>query len=63
MKLERLRPTAWQVTMHPLELAALVAAARWAVSGDDGELPPDALDHLRDVLDRFDRACSQPSPS
>ncbi len=56
MQLERIRPTSWRVTLHPLELASLISAARWAVGGADGHLPPEAVDQLRGVLDRYDAA-------
>ena len=59
MKLERTRPTSWQVTLHPLELAALISAARWAVDGADGQLPPAAVDQLRAVLDGYDTAIAR----
>ena len=59
MKLERIRPTAWRMTLHPLELAALVSAARWATSGADGELSPEAVEQLRSVLDRYDHAVAR----
>jgi hypothetical protein len=62
MRLERVRPTAVRVTLHPLELATLVSAARLvADSGDDtplpgGPLPPGALAQLRQVLASYDAA-------
>lgn len=56
MKLERVRPTAWQVTMHPLELAALISAARWVDDGADGELSAEARGQLRQVLENYDQA-------
>lgn len=56
MRLERVRPTVLRVTLHPLELATLVSAARWVVSGARDPLPPDALDQLRQVLDSYDTA-------
>ncbi len=59
MKLERVRPTAWRVTLHPLELAALISAARWATDGADGQLPPEAVDQLRSVLDGYDQAITR----
>jgi hypothetical protein len=54
VRLERPRPTVFRVTLHALELSALVAAARWAAEGAEGELPPAARDQLREVLDRYD---------
>jgi hypothetical protein len=59
VKLERERPTAWRVTLHPLELAALISAARWACAGAEGDLPPEALDQLRAVLERYDTAIAR----
>jgi hypothetical protein len=56
MQLERVRPTAWRVTLHPLELAALISAARWVDDGAQGELPPEARRQLRAVLERYDAA-------
>lgn len=55
MKVERLRPTALQVTFHAFELAALIAAARWIVEGAEGELPPESIDQLQQVLDSYDQ--------
>jgi hypothetical protein len=56
MKLERVRPTAVRVTLHPLELATLVSAARWVVDGADGPLPADAVAQLQQVLQSYDAA-------
>jgi hypothetical protein len=56
MRLERVQPTSWRVTLHPLELAALISAARWAVDGAGGELPPEAVQQLRGVLASYDTA-------
>lgn len=56
MKLQRVRATSWRLTLHPLELAALISAARWAAGGAEGELPDEAVDHLRRVLDAYDAA-------
>lgn len=59
MKLERTRPTAWRMTLHPLELAALISAARWATSGAEDQLPPEAVEQLRAVLDSYDTAIAR----
>jgi hypothetical protein len=59
MKLERARPTAWRVTLHPLELAALISVARWATAGAEGALPSEALEQLRGVLASYDRAIAR----
>jgi hypothetical protein len=59
VELERERPTAWRVTLHPLELATLISAARWVTAGTEGNLPPESLDQLRAVLERYDRAIAR----
>lgn len=54
MRVDRLRPTTFQLTLGAFELAARVAAARWVTSGAKGELTPEALDQLRKVLESYD---------
>jgi hypothetical protein len=54
MHLERPRPAVFRVTLHPYELSTLVATARWAAEGADGELPQEARDQLRQVLSSYD---------
>jgi hypothetical protein len=54
VKLERVRPTAWQLMLHPLELAALITAARWVADGAQGHLPDEAIQQLRQVLASYD---------
>lgn len=54
MKIERLRPMSLRVTLHPYELSALVAAARWVVEGAEGEMPDEAREQVRRVLERYD---------
>lgn len=59
MKVERPRPAVFRLTLHAYELSALVAAARWAAEGAEGELPPEARDQLRTVLDGYDAAMNR----
>jgi len=54
MTVERLRPTVLRVTLHAYELSALIAAARWVAEGAEGDLPKEAVDQLRQVLDSYD---------
>lgn len=54
MKLERIRPTVFQATLHAYELAALMAGARWIAEGAEGELLPDAREHLRAIVANYD---------
>ncbi len=54
MKLERVRPSVLRLTLHAYELAALIAAARWAAEKGDGELPAESVEQLRQVLASYD---------
>jgi hypothetical protein len=56
MKLERTRPTAWRLTLHPLELATIVSGLRWITEHPDVDLPEDATNTMRRVLADYDRA-------
>lgn len=63
MKLERVQPTVYRLTLHAYEAAALMAAARWAAEGADEPLPEDAVDQLRQILDSYDRALAGIGPN
>ena len=54
MKVRRVRPQVLQVTLHVLELSTLVSAARWALDDAPGELPVEAQEQLRRVLEEYD---------
>jgi hypothetical protein len=54
MKLERTGPTAWRLTLHTYEMATLMAAARWAGEGGQGELSQEATEQLRQVLGAYE---------
>jgi fructose-1,6-bisphosphatase/sedoheptulose 1,7-bisphosphatase-like protein len=41
------------------ELAALLAAARWVAEGAEGEMPREAIDQLRQVVESYDIAWQQ----
>lgn len=56
MKLERVQPTVYRLTLHAYEAAALMAAARWASEGAQDQLPAEASGQLRQVLDSYDQA-------
>lgn len=56
MQIEQIRPTQWRITLHPYELAALIAAARWVVEGTEGAMTAEAVEQLEQVLDNYDRA-------
>jgi hypothetical protein len=56
MKLERPRPAVVRVTLSAWELAALIAAARWAVEDGQGEVTVAAREQLERVLANYDRA-------
>ena len=59
MRIERIRPTIFQVTLHAYELATLVAAARAVVQGAEGELTEEARLQLKTVLADYDEAFRQ----
>jgi hypothetical protein len=63
MHIQRIRSTRVQVSLHPYELAVLIAAARWVVEGTEGEMPPEAVEQLRHVLSSYDEAVQEIAPS
>jgi hypothetical protein len=56
MKVERVRPTVFRLTLHAYELASLMAAARTVAEKGEEELPLDAAEQLRRVLASYDDA-------
>lgn len=54
MKIERIRPTLLRVTLHTYEWTSLVAASRWALEEDNGDLPPEAREQLEQVLSQYE---------
>ncbi len=56
MKVERVRASVFHLTLHAYELAALIAAARWAAEKGEGELPAESVEQLRQVLASYDEA-------
>lgn len=54
MKLDKLGPNVFQVTLHTYELAALVTGARWIVDGARGEVAPEARRQLQQVLTSYE---------
>lgn len=55
MVVEQLRPTTFRVTLHAVELATLISAARCVVEDRQGELTADARRQLEQVLEGYDR--------
>jgi len=43
-----------RITLHTYEIAALVSVAHWVTEGAKGELPEEALEQIRSVLDHYD---------
>ena len=66
MRLEWARPGVVRATAHVYELAALVSAARLVAESASPEIPPEALEQLRQILDEYDaqtvRLREAPSP-
>ncbi|MCC5908096.1 MAG: hypothetical protein JJU13_17910 [Balneolaceae bacterium] len=54
MIIEQLKPTVLRITLHTYEIAALVSAARWVTDGAKGDLPEEAVEQIRNVIDNYD---------
>lgn len=54
MQLEWARPGVLRATAHAFEFAALVAAARFVAESAPSEIPQEALEQLRQVLQDYD---------
>jgi hypothetical protein len=54
MRLERIGPGGFRITLHAYELATLVAAARWAAEAGKGDLDPEARAQLATVLESYE---------
>jgi hypothetical protein len=63
MRIERPKQSVFRITLHAFELSAIVAAARWAAEGAEGDFPDEAKETLRSVLDNYDRAMSKSQDS
>ncbi len=59
MLIEEKRRSIYQVTLSGYELAALIAAARWVTEGAKGEISPEAVEQLRQVVANYDAARDQ----
>lgn len=59
MRLEWARPGVVRATAHAFEIAALVSAARLVAESAPPEMPPEALDQLRQVLRDYDAQARQ----
>jgi hypothetical protein len=55
MRIERVQPQLLRLEVHPMEMVALITAARWVVGGHHDPPPAEALDQLRRLLDNYDR--------
>ena len=67
MKLERVRPTVVRAAFHTHELAALIAAVRYAADLAPADMPAESLTLLRQLLGDYDQQVRQlardPHPS
>jgi hypothetical protein len=59
MLIENERRQVFRLTLTGYELAALISSARWAAEGGKGELTPSAVDHLKQVLENYDKATAR----
>lgn len=56
MLIEEKRPGIYQITISGYELATLISSARWTAEGAKGELAPEAIAQLRQVVGNYDAA-------
>lgn len=56
MHIEKKHPRIFRITLSGYELATLVSSARWAAEGAKGELTPEAVSQLKEVLLNYDKA-------
>jgi len=59
MKVERGHRNIYRLTMSSYELSALISATRWVTEGTKGELTPDAINYLKEVLKNYDDSLSK----
>ena len=59
MRIEKGNNTIFNLTLSSFELAALISSARWAAEGAKGELTPEAVSYLKQVLANYDSATSR----
>jgi hypothetical protein len=62
VELDRVRPTVLRVTLHPYELAGLMAAVRYVVDSAPSEVPDAAREQLRELLADYDEGLSRLAP-
>lgn len=55
MIVEQVRPMTFRLTVHAMELATLISAARCVLEGRQGELTEEAREQLEQVLESYDR--------
>lgn len=55
MVVEQLRPMTYRLTLHAVELATLISAARCVVEDRQGELTTEARGQLEQVLAGYDQ--------
>ena len=59
MRIEKERSRLFHLVLTGYELAAVISSARWVVEGAEGELAPEAIDHLKQVLSNYDKAANK----
>lgn len=59
MHIEKKNRGIFNVTLSGYELATLISSVRWAVDGAKGELTPESVTHLKQVLENYDNATNR----
>jgi len=56
MKVEKGHANIYRLTLSSYELAALISSARWVTEGAKGDLPLEAINNLKKILNNYDNA-------
>ena len=59
MHIDKKRNLIYHLTISGYELATLISLARWVAEGAEGELTPEALTQLKQVISNYDKATEQ----
>jgi hypothetical protein len=63
VRIESNRSQLLRLTLHPLEIAALLTAARWVVAGQPETPPAEAIEQLRRMLANYENQMAGLRPS
>jgi hypothetical protein len=56
MQIKKGQQNIFQITLTGYELASLISSSRWIVEGSKGELTPEAISNIKQVLNNYENA-------